>query len=95
LACEVRVLDSAGGLPTLLELISVSLASDLEELLHLLRDVAPAVAGEIRCSKVRAMHASRACRRSVMVGTALSARQMSKILLHFSTLDQPWVRRRP
>ena len=38
----MRVLDSAGGLPTLLELISVSLASDLEELLHLLRDVAPA-----------------------------------------------------
>jgi DNA mismatch repair protein PMS2 len=65
---------------------------DLEELLFLLRDVAPgsSKASGIRCSKVRAMFASRACRKSVMIGTALSARQMGGIVRQMGLIEQPW-----
>ena len=44
----------------------------------------------LRPSRVRAMYASRACRTSVMVGTALSADKMRKMLEHMSAIDQPW-----
>ncbi|CAI5481515.1 unnamed protein product [Closterium sp. Yama58-4] len=44
----------------------------------------------VRPSRVRAMLASRACRSSVMIGTALSPAQMSKILCQLSTLQSPW-----
>ncbi|KZW00314.1 Pms2 protein, partial [Exidia glandulosa HHB12029] len=61
---------------------------DLEELIHLLRDSAP---GQMaRCSKVRAMFAMRACRKSVMIGDALNMRQMKEIVSHMGTMDQPW-----
>lgn len=65
---------------------------DLEELLFLLRDVAPgsSKASGVRCSKVRAMFASRACRKSVMIGTALSARQMGGIVRQMGLIEQPW-----
>ncbi|PWN21887.1 DNA mismatch repair protein MutL [Microstroma glucosiphilum] len=65
---------------------------DLEELLFLLRDVAPgsSKASGVRCSKVRAMFASRACRKSVMIGTALSARQMGGIVRQMGMIEQPW-----
>lgn len=50
---------------------------DLEELLHLLRD---RPAGQmVRCSKARAMFASRACRKSVMIGMALNKSQMTSV----------------
>ena len=39
---------------------------------------------------VRAMLASRACRSSVMIGTALERRGMERILKHLSGLDAPW-----
>lgn len=61
---------------------------DLEELIHLLRNSSP---GEmVRCSKVRAMFAMRACRKSVMIGDALTARQMKEIVSRMGTMDQPW-----
>ncbi len=65
---------------------------DLEELLHLLADVSSgsSKAKGIRCSKARAMFAMRACRKSVMVGTALNKRQMKAILTHMGTIEQPW-----
>ncbi|KAK0540296.1 ATP-binding mismatch repair protein [Tilletia horrida] len=65
---------------------------DLAELLHLLRNLTPgsAQAQTMRCSKARAMFASRACRSSVMVGRPLNARQMRTILTHMGTIDQPW-----
>ncbi|KDN40420.1 hypothetical protein K437DRAFT_269978 [Tilletiaria anomala UBC 951] len=65
---------------------------DLEELLHLLADVSPgtAKAASVRCSKARAMFAMRACRKSVMVGKALSRRQMTAILRHMGTMESPW-----
>ncbi|RIB13181.1 MutL C terminal dimerization domain-containing protein, partial [Gigaspora rosea] len=60
---------------------------DLEELIFLLTERP----GEmVRCSKVRKMFASRACRKSVMVGDALSYQQMEKIVRHMGEIDQPW-----
>lgn len=40
--------------------------------------------------KARNMFASRACRTSVMIGTALHREAMTKIIRQLSTLDQPW-----
>ncbi|CAG8461042.1 13489_t:CDS:10 [Cetraspora pellucida] len=60
---------------------------DLEELIFLLSERP----GEmVRCSKVRKIFASRACRKSVMIGDALSRQQMEKIVRHMSEIDQPW-----
>ncbi|KAF9182363.1 Mismatch repair endonuclease pms2 [Haplosporangium sp. Z 767] len=44
----------------------------------------------VRCSKVRAMFASRACRRSVMIGHVLNHSQMKRIVRHMGEIDQPW-----
>ncbi|KAL9938418.1 hypothetical protein V8E36_003041 [Tilletia maclaganii] len=65
---------------------------DLAELIHLLGNLTPgsAQALTMRCSKARAMFASRACRSSVMVGRALNVRQMRTILDHMGTIEQPW-----
>ncbi|KAI0669281.1 hypothetical protein C8Q78DRAFT_954096, partial [Trametes maxima] len=61
---------------------------DLEELLHLLHD---RPAGRmVRCSKARAMFAMRASRKSIMIGTPLSLRQMTSVVRHMGTMDQPW-----
>ncbi|CEH11845.1 DNA mismatch repair protein-MLH2/PMS1/Pms2 family [Ceraceosorus bombacis] len=89
-----------GALPgTRLRLISQPVSkgtvfgvADLEELIHLLSDTVPGgtASRSVRCSKARAMFASRACRKSVMIGKALNQRQMSSILLHFSEIEQPW-----
>ncbi|KAL1675668.1 hypothetical protein EV122DRAFT_280888 [Schizophyllum commune] len=61
---------------------------DLEELIHLLQD-APGGAA-VRCSKARAMFASRACRKSVMIGMPLTKGQMTAVVQHMGTMDQPW-----
>ncbi|EPQ28458.1 uncharacterized protein PFL1_03761 [Pseudozyma flocculosa PF-1] len=65
---------------------------DLEELLYLLRDITPGSSAtlSVRCTKARAMFASRACRKSVMIGTALQKRQMKRILEHMGEIEQPW-----
>ncbi|KAI9060339.1 DNA mismatch repair protein MutL [Trametes sanguinea] len=61
---------------------------DLEELLHLLQD---RPAGQmVRCSKARAMFAMRACRKSIMIGKPLNLRQMTSVVQHMGTMDQPW-----
>ncbi|CAA7264531.1 unnamed protein product [Cyclocybe aegerita] len=61
---------------------------DLEELIHLMRD---RPSGQmVRCSKARAMFASRACRKSVMVGMPLTQAQMTTVVHHMGTMDQPW-----
>ena len=36
------------------------------------------------------MFASRACRSSVMIGRALSATDMRKIVTHMGQIEQPW-----
>ncbi|VDM48798.1 unnamed protein product [Toxocara canis] len=43
-----------------------------------------------RPTKLRKLFASRACRKSVMIGTALSTSQMEKIVRHLGELDHPW-----
>ena len=50
---------------------------DLAELLHLMQD--KPVGTMVRCSKARAMFASRACRKSVMVGHPLTKSQMTLV----------------
>lgn len=44
-----------------------------------------------RPSKVRAMFASRACRKSVMIGTSLAKSDMRRLIDHMGLIDQPWV----
>lgn len=64
-------------------------AADLEELLDRINGAA---AGEVvRPSKARKMFASRACRKSVMIGKALNTSQMTAVVRHMGTMDQPWV----
>ena len=43
-----------------------------------------------RPSKVRKMFAMRACRSSVMIGKALPAAQMERLVRHMGELDKPW-----
>ncbi|XP_064105933.1 mismatch repair endonuclease PMS2-like [Macrobrachium nipponense] len=60
---------------------------DIDELIFMLSD-SPGVM--CRPSRVRAMFASRACRKSVMIGTALSTQQMRKLVDHMGEIEQPW-----
>lgn len=38
------------------------------------------------------MFASRACRKSVMIGTVLNMNDMRKLIDHMGVIEQPWVR---
>ncbi|BGP49437.1 ATP-binding mismatch repair protein [Rhodotorula kratochvilovae] len=63
-------------------------AGDFEELVDL---IGSRSGNEVvRPSKARRMFASRACRKSVMIGKALNVKQMTQILRHMSGMDQPW-----
>eukprot|EP00644_Phytophthora_capsici_P014773 jgi/Phyca11/573426/estExt2_Genewise1.C_PHYCAscaffold_530200 len=62
---------------------------DIRELASLLMD-APLNPSTIRLPKVMTMFASRACRSSIMIGTALHKEEMQKIVRNLSGLDQPW-----
>lgn len=80
--------------------------ADLEELISLLGDnptITDTYAGEgeqkrgessikyvPRPSKVRKMFAMRACRSSIMIGKALSHRQMEKVVRHMGEMERPW-----
>uniref|UniRef100_A0A8C5E6A4 Mismatch repair endonuclease PMS2 n=1 Tax=Gouania willdenowi TaxID=441366 RepID=A0A8C5E6A4_GOUWI len=61
--------------------------ADIEELIFMLSD-SPGVM--CRPSRVRQMFASRACRKSVMIGTALSDSEMRKLVDHMGEIDHPW-----
>ncbi|EYC09889.1 hypothetical protein Y032_0058g2875 [Ancylostoma ceylanicum] len=61
--------------------------SDIEEILAVVSEF-PGVM--YRPAKLRRIFASRACRKSVMIGTALTTNQMQTIVAHLGTLDQPW-----
>uniref|UniRef100_A0A8C9SHP2 Mismatch repair endonuclease PMS2 n=1 Tax=Scleropages formosus TaxID=113540 RepID=A0A8C9SHP2_SCLFO len=61
--------------------------SDIEELIFMLSD-SPGVM--CRPSRVRQMFASRACRKSVMIGTALNRTEMKKLVTHMGEIEQPW-----
>ncbi|XP_063535537.1 mismatch repair endonuclease PMS2 [Cydia strobilella] len=60
---------------------------DIEELLFMLRESSSEYC---RPSRVRAMFASRACRKSVMIGTALSKADMKVLVDHMAEIDNPW-----
>lgn len=62
--------------------------SDLEELLVALRD-APR-AQRVHCAKTRALFASRACRKSIMIGSALELSRMRTVVRHMGEIEQPW-----
>jgi DNA mismatch repair protein PMS2 len=78
--------------------------ADLEELISLLGDNPTASSpggggggGDAttrrnmpRPSKVRKMFAMRACRSSIMIGKALSHRQMEKVVRHMGDMEKPW-----
>eukprot|EP00049_Salpingoeca_infusionum_P004419 m.79081 g.79081 ORF g.79081 m.79081 type:complete len:297 (+) comp12557_c0_seq1:1569-2459(+) len=60
---------------------------DIQEMLFLLSDQP-----DLRCrpSRLSSMFASRACRSSIMIGTALTKRTMQQILQHMNQTEQPW-----
>ncbi|XP_067912696.1 mismatch repair endonuclease PMS2 [Heterodontus francisci] len=60
---------------------------DIEELIFMLSD-SPGVM--CRPSRVRQMFASRACRKSVMIGTALCISEMKKLVMHMGEIEHPW-----
>ncbi|KAI0247256.1 hypothetical protein BJV78DRAFT_1133657 [Lactifluus subvellereus] len=61
---------------------------DLEEILHLLKDRPSGTL--VRSTKTRAMFAMRACRKSTMIGDSLNSKQMTTIIRHMGTIEQPW-----
>ncbi|XP_012939969.1 mismatch repair endonuclease PMS2 [Aplysia californica] len=60
---------------------------DIEELLFMLMD-SPNVM--CRPTRVRMMFASRACRKSIMIGTALKKSEMKRLVTHMGEIEQPW-----
>lgn len=46
-----------------------------------------------RPSRIQSMFASRACRMSVMIGTALPAHKMRRLIDQMSEIDHPWVKK--
>ncbi|CAG9770561.1 unnamed protein product [Ceutorhynchus assimilis] len=63
--------------------------NDIDEMIFMLQEDS-SQDKTCRPSKVRAMFASRACRKSVMIGTALSKTDMRKLVDHMGEIDQPW-----
>ncbi|KAM6250026.1 mismatch repair endonuclease PMS2 isoform 2-T2 [Porphyrio hochstetteri] len=62
-------------------------SQDIDELICMLSDC-PGVM--CRPSRVRQMFASRACRKSVMIGTALNVQEMRKLITHMGEIEHPW-----
>ncbi|KAL2157505.1 hypothetical protein VTH06DRAFT_6056 [Thermothelomyces fergusii] len=96
---QARV-DTSGARPvgSRVQLLSLPLSrettfslADLEELLVLLADNPTSSASTVpRPSKVRKMFAMRACRSSIMIGRALSRRQMETVVRHMGEMEKPW-----
>ncbi|KAL6948662.1 hypothetical protein ACO0QE_001135 [Hanseniaspora vineae] len=63
---------------------------DFYELVHLVKNSPNHSNETIRCSKIRAMFAMRACRMSIMVGKPLTMKTMDKVVKNLSLLDKPW-----
>ncbi|KAL2173867.1 uncharacterized protein P884DRAFT_287778 [Thermothelomyces heterothallicus CBS 202.75] len=92
--------DTSGAKPvgSRVQLLSLPLSrettfslADLEELLFLLADNPTSSASTVpRPSKVRKMFAMRACRSSIMIGKALSRRQMETVVRHMGEMEKPW-----
>ncbi|KAH8277682.1 hypothetical protein KR018_003476 [Drosophila ironensis] len=62
---------------------------DIDELIFMLHDAPEGII--CRPSRVRAMFASRACRKSVMIGTALNkTTTMRRLIKQMGEIEQPW-----
>ncbi|ORY43042.1 DNA mismatch repair protein MutL [Rhizoclosmatium globosum] len=65
--------------------------ADLEDLLHKINECTTVSALEkVKCSRVLAQLASKACRKSIMIGDALDMSAMEKIVRNLSGLEHPW-----
>lgn len=62
---------------------------DVEEMIFMLDNAPNAIC---RPSRIQTMLASRACRKSIMIGDALTKKQMKQLLVHMGELEHPWVR---
>jgi DNA mismatch repair protein PMS2 len=92
--------DTSGSKPvgSRVQLLSLPLSrettfslADLDELVFLLADNPTSSASTVpRPSKVRKMFAMRACRSSIMIGRALSRRQMERVVRHMGEMEKPW-----
>jgi DNA mismatch repair protein PMS2 len=95
---KVRV-DDSGDTPvgSRVQLLTLPLSrettfslADLEELIFLLSENPTSSATTVpRPSKVRKMFAMRACRSSIMIGRALSHRQMEKVVRNMGEMEKP------
>ena len=45
---------------------------------------------EIKSSSLRAMYASKACRKSIMIGDSLNASEMKRVINHLNEIEKPW-----
>jgi DNA mismatch repair ATPase MutL len=61
---------------------------DIDELLFMLQDAPDA--NVCRPSRVRSMFASRACRKSIMIGNSLNQADMRRLVDHMGQIEQPW-----
>ncbi|CAH1179554.1 unnamed protein product [Phaedon cochleariae] len=60
---------------------------DIDEMLFMLQDSSQTMC---RPSRVRSMFASRACRKSVMIGQTLTKSDMRRLVDHMGEIEQPW-----
>lgn len=63
---------------------------DLREMIDTLKRSGGGGNSILRPERVRAMFASRACRKSVMIGTALTVPQMTRLVRQLQNLEHPW-----
>ncbi|CAH2353110.1 DNA mismatch repair protein Pms1p [[Candida] railenensis] len=63
--------------------------SDFHEIIHLVKE-SDNVKSTVRCSKIRTMFASRACRSSIMIGQFLKKNTMEMVVRNLAGLDKPW-----
>ncbi|KAF2073628.1 hypothetical protein CYY_005047 [Polysphondylium violaceum] len=68
---------------------AVFTVKDVFEMVHLLKDN-PLPDSIQRLPRINTILASRACRMSIMVGTALTHQEMKNVLNNLSTLENPW-----
>lgn len=65
--------------------------SDLQDIVHLLRSGAVSANVDVlRPPRIRAMFATRACRKSIMIGTSLHRQEMYRVLRNMATIAHPW-----
>lgn len=73
---------------------TIFVREDLQDMVDLLKSSSLHSPGTkisvLRPPRVRAMLASRACRKSIMIGTSLSHSQMSKVVRNLATIKHPW-----